>query len=112
MTLKGILQNRIKESLKDLPIKSFKKEEVFPISSILALYEVSSYSQTYYNYFEGFKLLASWLSPLDIPKEEELQFLNTNLLGSYDINEIAKILGTHPQHILDLSITNYVTKLV
>lgn len=86
------------------PLERFKQQRAiqqkpFPLWALLAIYHTSSRQDTYCNYFEGFKLLVDWLSPIEIPHltiEDRLKSENKipKLFQGYEIQELATILGT------------------
>lgn len=63
----------------------------FPLSSLLKLYLQSNKSDTYCEYFRGFRLLVGFLSPIDASNAISLSV--PPMLISYGANEIATILG-------------------
>lgn len=74
----------------------------FPLGAVLILYERSKRSQTYNNYFAGFKTLLSWLNPVDysalnLYKVRPL----TKLESHYELQELAVILNTSQSQLLD-----------
>ena len=90
-----------------------KQKQSEPLSNLkvlMSLYEVSNLGDTYVNYLAGMRYIYEWLRPFELPSEDSLFYLRTNLLGSYDINEIAKLVGVHPQHLLDLSLEIYLER--
>ena len=73
----------------------------FPASSLLLLYFKSRPEDTYTNYFEGLKLLAAWLAPIDTAElatkyHEQKVFYP---LYTYEMQEVAVILDVHPSII-------------
>ena len=66
---------------------------LFPLRELLLLYYKAPHSSVYNNYMDGFKELYSWLSPIAIPTKAA-QY--STLFASYEIQEIAKIVGCHP----------------
>jgi hypothetical protein len=72
------------------------REKPFPVWALLILYENSNARDTYCNYFEGFKLLVEWLSPIELtPHSEPLH----KLQRSYEIQELATILQTTQENL-------------
>ena len=71
----------------------------FPLISLLTLYAKSPL-ELYMNYFEGFRLLANFLSPIDIPKIENNKPVPSPL-NNYEIQEIARILKCNQRVIYD-----------
>lgn len=78
------------------------KMDKFPLWAILILYERSKRSQTYNNYFSGFKSLLAWLNPVDCSALNLYpnRYL-TKLECSYELQELAVILNTSQSQLLD-----------
>ncbi len=83
-------------SLELLKQKLAIKSKPFPVWALLILYEKSNARDTYCDYFEGFKLLHRWLSPIELtPHSEPLH----KLQRSYEIQELATILNTTQENL-------------
>lgn len=67
----------------------------FPLESLLVLYENASHADVFPNYMEGFKLLADWLGPIEIPSNLEIVNI-PKLRRNYELNTIADILKVPP----------------
>ena len=63
----------------------------FPLESLLRIYaKYKSNNPLYTNYFEGFKLLVDWLSPLEVPDIQRMDI--PPCFHTYEVQEIASIL--------------------
>ena len=71
-------------------LRAATEKKPFPLASLLTLYSKAPDS-LYSNYFEGFKLLAKWLSPIEIPSVQEFEIPPP--FHTYTVQEIAKILN-------------------
>lgn len=65
------------------------RRKPFPGIQLIRLYLNSNGADTYCDYYAGFKLLRDWLSPLDWKDVIPVPIVQG--LGSYDIQELAKI---------------------
>ena len=88
----------VQEILEESDFRSGTIESKFPLWAILVLYETSSREDTYIDYMDGFKLLVSWLAPFDIPSNYSIEGI-PKIIGSYEMNEVASIIGVHPSII-------------
>lgn len=83
------------------PLERLKQQRLlatkpFPVWALLIIYNKSRTVDTYCNYFEGFKLLRDWLSPIELtPHSEPIP----KLYRSYEIQELAKHLNTTQENI-------------
>ncbi len=88
-------------SVTSLALAAFEEQRVlerkpFPVRSLLILYLRAPNYVVYKNYFEGFKLLAAWLSPIDTsaitiyPRKHV-----SHLFMSYELNKLAEILDVN-----------------
>ena len=68
----------------------------FPAWALIALYIRSHKKDTYCDHFYGFRILQDWLHPIELPAHTEPLL---PLQGSYEIQEIARMLGTSQDHI-------------
>lgn len=95
--------------MSDLPISNlsslerFKQQRLlaakpFPLWALLILCEKGRRESWYCNYFEGFKLLAKWLGPIEIPQAPASTRI-PRLHRTYEIQEIATILKTSQENI-------------
>lgn len=64
-------------------------------TELLRLYSKNR-TQLYINYFEDFKLLVAWLKP--VPPNRNLPRLPW-FAGNYEVQELAKILGTAQEEV-------------
>jgi len=74
------------------------QDKSFPLECLLRLY-LKCPNPCYVNHMEGFKLLVRWLSPITMPSPNTFAAIPSSLFISYEINQIAIILGTHPKVI-------------
>lgn len=79
--------------LEELKKRFAEQRKPFPLSHLLYLYEISRSQDTYINYMEGFRLLAEWLAPIELPSSHSTIY---KLQNSYELQQIAVILNTHP----------------
>lgn len=72
-----------------------QESEPFPLSRLLILYENASHFDVYPQYFEGFKLLCSYLSPIDTECLTGISdsYLLNKFQRNYELQEIARILN-------------------
>ena len=68
----------------------------FPAASLLKLYSIANKKDVYCNHFEGFKLLAEWLAPIDT-SAIALEDGSTvdSLLVNYEVTVIATYLNVN-----------------
>ena len=68
----------------------------FLAASLLKLYSIANKKDVYCNHFEGFKLLAEWLAPIDT-SAIALEDATTvdSLLLNYEVTVIAKYLNVN-----------------
>lgn len=77
-------------------IKRFKQDRVAditptPLATYLYIYNYAQY-ECYIDYMKGAKALAKYLAPIDI---KGIDIIIPDLLVSYDLQEIAKLLQPH-----------------
>jgi len=70
----------------------------FPLWALLTIYAKAE-RECYINYMAGFKALTSWLGPIDIPTKYSSRSC-PDMLITYEIQEIAVILGCNPCDVL------------
>jgi hypothetical protein len=69
------------------------KKKPFPLWALLAIYEQAHAKDVAINHMEGFKLLAHWLAPIEVPTEFTPL---PKLYNNWDMQSIAAIFGTAP----------------
>ncbi len=85
--------SRLEELKRKLAEQNQLRAKPFHLKYLLILYETSNPDDTYIGYMEGFRLLAEWLSPIDIPEG----FTNIpKVHNTYVMQQMASILGTYP----------------
>ena len=98
MTLQEILDKRksgLTENKKLCIIETSNEIMSNNLTALLALFEASSYTDTYVNSMEGLKLLAHFLQVPIIPEDKRSREGkdSSKLLSSYTRNEVDKLLG-------------------
>jgi len=68
----------------------------FPLPALLSLY-LASPNELALNHFEGFRLLAKWLGPIERSKLEPQKV--PRCFSTYECQELGVILGEHPSVI-------------
>jgi hypothetical protein len=69
----------------------------FPLSALLTLYIRANKQDVYCDFMQGFLLLRDWLSPI-APSSYQIKSIPSVFI-SYEIQELAKHLNTHPSII-------------
>jgi hypothetical protein len=83
-----------KSRLQQLKEQFAIQRKPFPLWALLALQHKSRSADTYVEHMAGFKELAAWLAPIEIPPHKP--FSIPKLHVNYELNQIAVILNVHP----------------
>lgn len=76
------------------------RSKPFPLKSLLILYVKSddTTSRLYRDYHTGFKVLHTWLSPIELPDPANFSEI-PRVFNNWELNELADIVGTVPKVI-------------
>lgn len=98
------MNQAISQFIEEFESKKRLQENKFPLKSLLILYMRGNKCDLYCDYFQGFKALVKWLSPIDIPQTNAKLFLP---LYNYEQQEIARILNCDPAIIQQIFLEIY-----
>lgn len=94
--------SNISSSLERLKAQRESQRELqskpFPLWALLYFCEIGNRNDWYCDYFSGFKLLVSWLGPIDIPNAPSSLKI-PRLHRTYELQEIATILNSSQESI-------------